>query len=431
MSDNILKSVKEIFSNAIENKKYVIPSYQRGYKWNREDVTKLLDDLMSFERGNANDKNSFYCIQNITLVPLKDGTGWNVIDGQQRLTTLYILLSYLRYKFKDEKTLSFFSSPDCIRYDVRESTREFLSEQIFSGTVWDNDINPDEASSKDLWYILDVAKGIKDWFDKDENHLTLNIITDRTKLIVNNISNNTVSEEVIFAGLNGGKVDLDGADLVRAILITRSAKQKYKDGFEFKVPEYRAKIALELDGMNLWWGEDEQRKFFEQFLPGNELENSIFNHTLHPIGLLYKLYYLAYCRDDEKFGVEFFENGRNFNTTQDDDHWELYESLMNLHHSLNMWFSDYKLYHWIGYLVFRFKGQRVEIEDKKITISFKSIWQIWKRSDTQTDFLGKLLLCIQRLLKNSNDELIETIKDVKWNYKCLNSYGCVVLYGLI
>ena len=58
MSDNILKSVKEIFSNAIENKKYVIPSYQRGYKWNREDVTKLLDDLMSFERGNANDKNS-------------------------------------------------------------------------------------------------------------------------------------------------------------------------------------------------------------------------------------------------------------------------------------------------------------------------------------------------------------------------------------
>ena len=45
MSDNILKSVKEIFSDAIENKKYVIPSYQRGYKWNREDVIKLLDDV--------------------------------------------------------------------------------------------------------------------------------------------------------------------------------------------------------------------------------------------------------------------------------------------------------------------------------------------------------------------------------------------------
>ena len=42
MSDNILKSVKEIFSDAIENKKYVIPSYQRGYKWNREDVIKQL-----------------------------------------------------------------------------------------------------------------------------------------------------------------------------------------------------------------------------------------------------------------------------------------------------------------------------------------------------------------------------------------------------
>ena len=79
--------------------------------------------------------------------------------------------------------------------------------------------------------------------------------------------------------------------------------------------------------------------------------------------------------------------------------------------------------------MFRFKGQSVEIEDEKITISFKSIWQIWKRSDTQTDFLGKVLLCIQRLLKNSNDELIEKIKDVKtqWYGKAPNGITNVLI----
>ena len=94
-----------------------------------------------------------------------------------------------------------------------------------------------------------------------------------------------------------------------------------------------------------------------------------------------------------------------------------------------MWFSDYKLYHWIGYLMFRFKGQSVEIEDEKITISFKNIWQIWKRSDTKTDFLGKVLLCIQRLLKNSDDKLIEKIKDVKtqWYGKAPNGITNVLI----
>ena len=47
--DNLLKSVESVFSEAItQGKQYVVPSYQRGYKWNHENVKKLLDDLNSF-----------------------------------------------------------------------------------------------------------------------------------------------------------------------------------------------------------------------------------------------------------------------------------------------------------------------------------------------------------------------------------------------
>ena len=47
--DDLLKSVRTVFSEAINNgKHFIVPSYQRGYKWNRENVFKLLDDLKSF-----------------------------------------------------------------------------------------------------------------------------------------------------------------------------------------------------------------------------------------------------------------------------------------------------------------------------------------------------------------------------------------------
>ena len=432
MSNNndLIKSVKSVFSEAITRKKhYTIPPYQRGYKWNRENVFKLLYDLKSFEKSNTSTSDSFYCIQNITIVSLANEEGWNVVDGQQRLTTLYILLSYLK-KFVNSEELSFFSSPNCLKYEVRTETGSFLQDEVFSGNIWNLEINPDKAPRKDEWYIRDVAKSIKDWFDIEGNTIQTKTITDKLMLIVNNMSENAATEEEIFAGLNGGKVDLDGADLVRAILITRSAKQKYQDALAAKVQEYRIRIALELDEMNLWWGVREQQKYFEQFLPENAFKIDIFDHETHPIDLLYKLYYLIYRNDDEKFGIEFFENGRNFNSTNDDDHWELYESIMHLHNTLKLWFVDSRLYHWIGYLIFRFKGQTVDNKaigfassEPNSRIGFKFIWQLWEKSSSKDIFLSKIIGLIQLLLKNRESDLLDDIKNVKKQWYGKDSKG--------
>ena len=437
-NNDLIKSVKCVFSEAItQNKQYIIPPYQRGYKWNRENVFKLLDDLKSFELGNVAGSESFYCIQNITIVSLQDGTGWNVVDGQQRLTTLYILLSYLK-KFVKEDKLSFFSSPDCLRYEVRTETGKYLRDMVFTGKIWDQEINPDESPRKDEWYIRDVAKSIKDWFNIEGNHLLTSTIIERLMLIVNNMSEKLASEEEIFAGLNGGKVDLDGADLVRAVLITRSAKQKYQDSLASKVQEYRIRIALELDEMNLWWGNREQQTFFEQFLPENSFKTSIFDHDTHPIDLLYKLYYLIFKTDSEKFGIEFFENGRNFNSSNDDDHWELYESLMLLHHTLKLWFVDPRLYHWLGYLIFRFKGQSVDNKaigfnssDPNSRINFRFLWKLWEASATKDVFLYKIITSIQFLLNNREGNLLDDIRTINKQWYGKDSKGITDLLVLM
>lgn len=431
--DDLLKSVRKVFSEAIdEGKQYIVPSYQRGYKWNRENVFKLLEDLKNFEKSNLDRPNSFYCIQNITIVPLKDNSGWNVVDGQQRLTTIFILLSYLRKSYSDsDSSLSFFSTPNCLKYDVRIETGKYLEESVFTGVVWDTEIKPDSAKLKDQWYILDVAKGIKDWFEIDGNYLQTKTITERLKLIVNNMESSTASEEEIFAGLNGGKVDLDGADLVRAVLITRSAKEKYYGSLAEKVKEFRMRIALELDEMNHWWAQKEQKTYFEQFLPENKLKTSNFKHTSYPIGLLYKLYFLIYSNKEESFGIEFFENGRNFNTKTGDDHWELYETLIHLHHTLQMWFTDPLLYHWIGYLIFRFKEQSFEIptdendatSKEKSSVNFKMIWQLWEKSKTKNAFLASIISIIQNLLFEGEEKLFDDIKDVKKQWYGKDSGG--------
>ena len=96
-----LKSVKELLGM-----KFFIPSYQRGYRWTEQQVNDLLNDVNGFkpmkdELGNE----SWYCLQPLVVANMEDerkkeynlpNDEWfEVIDGQQRLTTIFIILKLL------------------------------------------------------------------------------------------------------------------------------------------------------------------------------------------------------------------------------------------------------------------------------------------------------------------------------------------------
>ena len=90
---------------------------KEGYKWDTKDIERLLKDINEFSPNE--DLNLFYCLQNITLVESLDSKTFNVVDGQQRLTTLTVILSYLNeYELINEK----------LQYNVRKETEEFLKE---------------------------------------------------------------------------------------------------------------------------------------------------------------------------------------------------------------------------------------------------------------------------------------------------------------
>src|SRR5690606_37099098 len=128
------------------NYRFFIPSYQRGYRWGVEEVTALLDDFLDFLFTSIN-KSERYCLQPIVVKQLENGS-YEVLDGQQRLTTLFILLSYLQ---RDDDEINLFE----LEYETRPNSGLFL--RNLSSEV--NSENPD------YFYISQAYKIIVDWFN--------------------------------------------------------------------------------------------------------------------------------------------------------------------------------------------------------------------------------------------------------------------------
>lgn len=86
---NLNKSLKEIFHS-----KYIVPLYQRNYAWGRDEIEQLLQDLYENFKKSENNPSLNYFIGSLVVLKRKDGL-YEVIDGQQRLTTLSLLLKIL------------------------------------------------------------------------------------------------------------------------------------------------------------------------------------------------------------------------------------------------------------------------------------------------------------------------------------------------
>ena len=365
--DKLLYSSKELFDSYLHGKKYSIPPYQRGDKWDTKDIERLLKDINEFSPNE--DLDLFYCLQNITLVECKDS--FNVVDGQQRLTTLIVILSYLdEYKLINEK----------LQYNVRRETEEFLEEYIFKPSELRNiknwnqllEVATKDYDYQDIFYLFNAYKTVQSWFK--DNPDTVSVMKDKilnnVKLIVNLPKN--IEEQELFENLNGKRVPLDGADLIRALIITRVAKKEVGDLDDsikqnVLINERRVKIGLMLDRINLWWADDNKKNYFHQFTKGSKAsdENTIsFNDVTYPINYLYKLYVIAY--GEGVLDMEFFEK----KVIEDG----FLEELQLLQRTMENWYNDKVLYHLI---LFTSTYAREKSEDSP-TLNFKELLKQWK-----------------------------------------------------
>ena len=200
--ENTILELKSI--NDLLKFEFLIPSYQRGYRWTEIQVKDLLNDIYEFiqqKEDKSETVGDFYCLQPIILKKEKENR-YKLIDGQQRLTTIYIILYFLHKKR--------FS----IEFETREKSKEFL-----------NNIS-DEINNEniDFYHISKAYIEIKEWFElleeteatiKDEFYINLGKYT---KVIWYEIDENE-DEIDVFTRMNSGKIPLTNAELIKALFL--------------------------------------------------------------------------------------------------------------------------------------------------------------------------------------------------------------------
>ena len=179
---------------SLKDNRFVIPSYQRGYRWDAIQVKALLDDLAEFEA--VNDPKKFYCLQ--PLVVVKRETEWEVVDGQQRLTTIFLIL----------KQLSPAGTPPFhIRYERHPESKDGLLGLLQSATAQ----SPAHGfASPDLHFIKEADKEIHKWLD-DHKDRRLSVLTNLdgacAKFIWHEVEQGSEAIRA-FTRLNAGKIRL-------------------------------------------------------------------------------------------------------------------------------------------------------------------------------------------------------------------------------
>lgn len=207
---------------------FYVPGYQRGYRWGEEQAKALIKDLRNYYESQVEGKvNSIppYYLQPI-YVKKKSKKEYEVIDGQQRLTTIWLLLYVLNDKKENYVENSF-----VINYETRnEWYSDFL---LYANKV----IADDEFEKKnlDFFHIAEVyrifsqniTKRSTQSPDNIKGEILKDILLNHVKIIWSevptNVSNDNINDVIdSFTNINSGKIKLTCAELIKAVFLQQS-----------------------------------------------------------------------------------------------------------------------------------------------------------------------------------------------------------------
>lgn len=392
---------------------FFIPDYQRGYRWTSDQAIQMLEDFKEFCKRIENDKVSpgeFYCLQPIVVKPKawqdKDGndiTGYEVIDGQQRLTTLFIILKCI-----DNIAQVLFE--DFRLYSLTYETRLEYDSQKFLESI-DHPSN-DANEFIDFFYMDMVYQAAIRWFDSN---------TDYKKRICNALLDRSIDEETnqdkaknirviwyevtedssatsidIFTRLNIGKIPLTNAELIKALLLRKGNFAESESSMR------QLKIAAE-------WNHIEQTLQDDSFW-------YFLYRTGHPFTYENRIEFifdLMKGRDKEK-DPEFYHTFNKFNEElkllQADKSFKsdqlrvehIWNEVKNVFQTFEEWYEDRQLYHYIGFLI-EYGADINELNRKSLSLS-------------KTDFIQHIKAQIKYLLRGVNLDNL-SFSDTKGNIR--------------
>ena len=310
-----------------------IPNYQRGYKWEISNVEDLLNDI-----NNINENE--HCLHNLTII--ENENKWEIIDGQQRLTTIFLILKYLG---KEYYSLS---------YKIRQNTEDFFNNEIndIIKNLKDNKYKKElelfndmknknnNYDKQDIYYICRALFTIYNWLKNKS--IDIEKFTQKLESVYfykHEIKTN-IKGETIFSNLNSGRVPLTYIELIKADLIINISKLETKGNEnETIINEKRSNIGRLWDEMESWLAQDE---VWYWIAPKN--------NSVNKLSLLFNL-----CSELEE-GKNIYEKYYNYvydkNLKCDYSKIKtIWENIKNYYYTIKDWYLDNDLYHLIGIIV--------------------------------------------------------------------------------
>lgn len=308
--------------NDLLTEHFVIPDYQRGYRWSERQVTELLDDLLEFHH-HADKEEDFYCLQPVVVRQKNEGA-WELIDGQQRLTTIKLILGELKVLMD-----AFGKTSYTITYDTRPLSADFLESP-----------SEDRAENNiDFHHLYEASKAIRQWFEAHDGTLKMHLLT---HLISPNVKSvkviwyqlpSTADPIEAFVRLNVGKIPLTDSELIRALFLrSRNFRSHESTLIQLRIAQEWDLIESSLQRDELWYFLHERDEEPPTRIEGLfQIANAMIDQCKH------------LPRPNETFLAyqKLFDEG-----AQSPVH--IWRQIVSLSERLTEWYEDRVLYHLIG-----------------------------------------------------------------------------------
>lgn len=227
----------------------VIPEYQRPYSWGEDEVNALIDDIWDFSVENEKDRNEFYFLGSIVSFINENGEN-EIIDGQQRLTTLFLLLRAIYEKLsqgeKNQEQIYLLSQIRQVIFKLNPINGEIIKDQFLltSRVIQKDDKQPlheilsrgSDALENDRYSrnYQHIQQELDEKIRNSPTHFNVFVRSIIHQTIVLPITADKQDTAlIIFQTLNDRGMPLSDSDIFKAKLYNKGSKEERARFIEF------------------------------------------------------------------------------------------------------------------------------------------------------------------------------------------------------
>ena len=397
------------------NNKFYIPDYQRGYRWTNLEVSKLLCDLEDYFNHNK-DGSTFYCLQPLVVFFNEKEDAWEVIDGQQRLTTLFLILNQQRtlleqiYPGMQLFELSYQSRPGSKTYlehvDESQKNENIDYYHMYNASQTIRSFLDNEASLG-AWRFVDTVVNANNTANRPSVKFIWYDVTE-------DIESQNISSEEKFADLNIGKIGLTNAELIKALFLNNVADDESE---ALRIASDWDNIEHALQDDSFWsfiYGKDDGKYATRIEFLFDIIQQKAFN--------VQNEYYTfdAYSDQIKSLAKDIIQKDPHIISPEKNIIKALWKDVSDKYYLFKGWYENKNLYHIIGYLRYQ-KCDISEIEKIYDCPEVENIEQFYEK------LLEKVLKCvddteIRNLRYDSKDH--KKIYDILTLFNVLSIIDC-------